>query len=48
MEIVESEAAVVRLIFGWILAGKSAIWVADELNHRGIPALRGGRMMRRP
>jgi site-specific DNA recombinase len=41
--IVESEAAVVRLIFSWILAGKSAIWVADELNHRGIPALRGGR-----
>jgi site-specific DNA recombinase len=33
-----NEASVVRQIFDWYVAGRSAQWIAAELNRRGVPS----------
>jgi site-specific DNA recombinase len=34
----EGEAEVVRQIFTWYVSGRSAVWIAAELNRRGVPS----------
>lgn len=40
---VPEEQRVVRLIFDWVLAGKTSYWIADELNRAGYHTRNGGR-----
>lgn len=40
LEIIDSEAELVRWIFGRYLAGRSTAWIAEEMNRRKIPTAR--------
>ena len=43
MVVEPNQAETVRFIFASVLAGKSSVSIAKELNQRGIPSKRGGR-----
>lgn len=40
--IIPEQAEVVRRAFAWRLAGRSATWIAKQLNSEGVPGPTGG------